>query len=218
MTNNIEALKKLYVAMGGQAADVANLTITPEIISAIADVYQGGGSDLPEVTSEDNGDVLQVIEGAWGKGKAPSSLPAVTGEDNGKLLGVDNGAWGVVNAPAGSVTITASAGAVTAFANAFAAFLQAALTSAGEITSYETTGDFETEFSAIQTAIASGKIVYFYDGTEKAVITAATGQSVYFRLLAINYKISEGNYVNVAADVYLSSGRIHIYGYATLAT
>lgn len=33
----------------------------------------GGGSSLPEVTSEDNGDVLQVIEGAWGKGPAPAA-------------------------------------------------------------------------------------------------------------------------------------------------
>lgn len=27
----------------------------------------GGGSDLPEVTSDDNGDVLTVVEGAWAK-------------------------------------------------------------------------------------------------------------------------------------------------------
>lgn len=31
----------------------------------------GGGSDLPEVTSDDNGDVLTVVEGAWAKA-APS--------------------------------------------------------------------------------------------------------------------------------------------------
>ena len=27
----------------------------------------GGGSDLPSVTAEDNGDVLTVVEGAWAK-------------------------------------------------------------------------------------------------------------------------------------------------------
>lgn len=31
----------------------------------------GGGSGLPEVTADDNGDVLTVVEGAWGKA-APS--------------------------------------------------------------------------------------------------------------------------------------------------
>lgn len=38
-----EALKALYVAMGGDAADVANLTVTPDVIEALADVYEGGG-------------------------------------------------------------------------------------------------------------------------------------------------------------------------------
>lgn len=38
-----EALKDLYVAMGGDAEDVANLTVTPDVIEALADVYEGGG-------------------------------------------------------------------------------------------------------------------------------------------------------------------------------
>lgn len=33
----------------------------------------GGGSSLPEVTSDDNGDVLTVVEGAWAKA-APSGV------------------------------------------------------------------------------------------------------------------------------------------------
>lgn len=48
----------------------------------------GGGSSLPEVTSDDNGDVLQVIEGAWAKGPAPAAdndfliVGTVDGEGN----------------------------------------------------------------------------------------------------------------------------------------
>lgn len=36
MDKTIDALKNLYVALGGDAADVANITIIPEMINAIA--------------------------------------------------------------------------------------------------------------------------------------------------------------------------------------
>lgn len=41
-----EALKDLYVAMGGTAADVANLTLTPDVINAIAEIAGGVGKDV----------------------------------------------------------------------------------------------------------------------------------------------------------------------------
>lgn len=50
-------------------------------------IGNGGGSDLPAVTSEDNGDVLTVVNGAWDKA-APSGgggalvVPTYTTEDN----------------------------------------------------------------------------------------------------------------------------------------
>ena len=37
MDTTIDALKALYVALGGTAADVANITIIPDMINAIAD-------------------------------------------------------------------------------------------------------------------------------------------------------------------------------------
>lgn len=36
MDNTLDALRNLYVALGGQAADVANLVIIPDLINAIA--------------------------------------------------------------------------------------------------------------------------------------------------------------------------------------
>lgn len=44
MNNTIDALRNLYVALGGEAADVANLVIIPELIDAIASLEGGGGS------------------------------------------------------------------------------------------------------------------------------------------------------------------------------
>lgn len=93
MKTIVKALQDLYVAMGGTASDVENLSVTPDMIEAIAEVYEDKGDTLPKVTSADNGDVLTVVNGAWDKADAAKELPAVTGTDNGKVLKVVNGAW-----------------------------------------------------------------------------------------------------------------------------
>ena len=53
----------------------------------------GGGSSLPSVTSDDNGDVLTVVEGEWAKVEPTSCLPSVTSDDNGDVLTVVEGEW-----------------------------------------------------------------------------------------------------------------------------
>ena len=73
MLNTIDALKALYVALGGDADDVADLTIIPELIAAIAekveDVTEAANTkELPEVSATDNGSVLKVVEGKWAVG------------------------------------------------------------------------------------------------------------------------------------------------------
>ena len=63
---NLEALKKLYVALGGAEEDVENLTINAEVIAALADVAEAiASSILPEVTDADDGKVLTVVDGKW---------------------------------------------------------------------------------------------------------------------------------------------------------
>lgn len=63
---NVEALKALYVAMGGAAEDVENLTLNAEVIQALAAVAQNIVAGLlPEVTAADDGKTLQVVDGKW---------------------------------------------------------------------------------------------------------------------------------------------------------
>lgn len=63
---NVEALKALYVAMGGAEEDVANLTLNSEVIAALADVAAAVAANvLPEVTGADDGKVLTVVDGKW---------------------------------------------------------------------------------------------------------------------------------------------------------
>lgn len=64
---NVEALKALYVALGGDADDVANVSLTAEMIAAIATVLPKDTAYLPEVSASDNGDMLKVVDGKWQK-------------------------------------------------------------------------------------------------------------------------------------------------------
>lgn len=73
MLNTIDALKALYVALGGDADDVADLTIIPELIAAIAEKVEdvteaANAKELPEVSATDNGKVLKVADGKWAVG------------------------------------------------------------------------------------------------------------------------------------------------------
>ena len=73
MDHTLDALRGLYVALGGDADDVANLVIIPDLINAIATqaataLSTAGASELPEVDAEDNGKVLKVADGKWSVG------------------------------------------------------------------------------------------------------------------------------------------------------
>ena len=82
MTSTIEALQALYVSMGGNLTDtyetiddgatVGNLVRIPDIINAIAQLKASGAtSELPKVSSSDNGKVLTVVSGKWNKANLP---------------------------------------------------------------------------------------------------------------------------------------------------
>lgn len=81
MGANVQALKNLYVALGGDLTDtyssiadgiaVSDYNLTCDVINAIAEIAVP--AELPKVTSTDNGKVLTVVEGEWDAATLPSS-------------------------------------------------------------------------------------------------------------------------------------------------
>lgn len=65
MDNNVDALKALYVALGGDADDVAEISLISDMIKAIATVVPASSALLPTVTAANDGDILKVVDGAW---------------------------------------------------------------------------------------------------------------------------------------------------------
>lgn len=64
---NIDALKNVYVALGGDAEDFT-ATTNDEAINLVATVIPSAlASVLPEVTAANNGDMLKVVDGEWAK-------------------------------------------------------------------------------------------------------------------------------------------------------
>ncbi len=64
MDNNIKALQNLYVALGGDIDDVADVNTNADMINAIAGIA-ATIKGLPAVKSSDNGKILKVVEGEW---------------------------------------------------------------------------------------------------------------------------------------------------------
>ena len=66
---NVDALKNVYTALGGDADDVAAITDNAGMIDAIATVIPTAlAGVLPAVTATNNGAVLKVADGKWGIG------------------------------------------------------------------------------------------------------------------------------------------------------
>ena len=73
MGDTVKALKAIYVALGGNANDVANITLIPDMLNKIAIVAASAtAAELPKVTSSNNGQVLTVDGGKWKAKDLPS--------------------------------------------------------------------------------------------------------------------------------------------------
>ena len=73
MGDTVKALKAIYVALGGNANDVENITLIPDMLNKIAIVAATAtAAELPKVTSSNNGQVLTVDGGKWKAKDLPS--------------------------------------------------------------------------------------------------------------------------------------------------
>lgn len=69
---NVEALKEVYIALGG-SAEAFTATTNDEAIHLISTVIAAAiSAELPKVTTSDNGKVLTVVAGKWDKANLPS--------------------------------------------------------------------------------------------------------------------------------------------------
>jgi len=82
------------VLVQSDTPDLSNKTV-----KILKKVSEPSGSNLPEVTSADNGKVLTVVAGSWDKADPTKELPSVSSDDNGDVLMVVNGAWAKASLP-----------------------------------------------------------------------------------------------------------------------
>lgn len=69
---NVEALKEVYVALGGSADDFNAIT-NDQAIHLIATVVAAAiAPELPAVKAANNGQVLTVVSGKWAAANLPS--------------------------------------------------------------------------------------------------------------------------------------------------
>lgn len=67
--SNLEALKALYVTLGGSADTVKNMTLLSDVIYAMSQLSLSVKPELPSVSKTDEGKVLKVdSNGKWAVG------------------------------------------------------------------------------------------------------------------------------------------------------
>lgn len=72
MGRNVIALKALYVALGGEADDVANISTIDEMIDAIVTLVPTAlAGVLPDASKATAGQVLTVVDGEWKAANLP---------------------------------------------------------------------------------------------------------------------------------------------------
>ena len=109
-----EALKNLFVGLGGDPTELADNQTASDYIDDLESAIKACAGDASEDIIDDTAASATTV---YSSSKVESlipdpELPAVTSEDNGKILAVVNGAWtkvtitAVADTTSGAVTIT----------------------------------------------------------------------------------------------------------------
>ena len=93
--DDIESLDESVTELNGLTFDMRNATSSDygKVLTYTSnDAWEAASipTELPAVTSSDNGKVLKVVSGAWAKAAETKELPSATSSDNGKILSVNS--------------------------------------------------------------------------------------------------------------------------------
>ena len=207
-----QALDKIYEALKGAETDGQG-SIEYSLTKIVETLETGSNVNLPAVTSDDNGDVLTVVEGNWSKADIPSQLPAVTGSDNGDVLTVVEGAWSKAVPSGGGgclyVTFSTEDNGITWTADkTFAECLEAYENGSAVIAQWNNEGDLGfAHLSGASGLGAEGSPITEFNFTYHAYFPSAIAESEYvFKayLFALDnaeaVRYSEYNYTIVSAS------------------
>lgn len=68
MVENLDLMKNIYAALGGDPDEVADIKKNPDMLEVLLETVEGmSGANLPAVSNADEGDVLAVVSGQWDK-------------------------------------------------------------------------------------------------------------------------------------------------------
>lgn len=137
---------------------------------AIDNAGGGGGSGLPDVTNADNGKVLKVAGGKWGKGDETSYAPlqltgVIDSSGESATLTLDTTASAIYEAAINGISLIVSAEITDGATSVFVPWFSAAQTTSGSDVTYD-----------IRLMLTNGTMLFGEDlaGTDTAVLEVVT--------------------------------------------
>lgn len=169
-----------------------------------------GNLTLPAVTSSNNGQILQVSNGAWAVGAAPSGLPSITSSDNGKILQVSSGTWAAatLSLPTKVSDLTNDSGFLTTVPTMIGATSSAAGTAG--LAPAPTTGDVDKFLAGDGTYKSGGLpmvILSYGNSTWTDFINAYNNNVIVYCRASSNSNPASGSQTRMAFMAYVNNAK-----------
>lgn len=157
-------------------------------------------TELPAVTSSDNGKVLKVVSGAWTKAAETKELPTVTTSDAGNVLTVNSsGKWAKAAPPTELPDVTSSDAYKVLAVNSSGAW-------AADDSYLQGMNSFNTRISALETKVPD--VTASDDGVVLRVMNGVWSKSMPDRYQNIDATTGEGS-INTGGSYYYDAQRIY---------